>query len=336
MTFVFSEDREDIGLRLAVSSLVQQCGNVSIVVFRPNPDTSFLEWARKFPNVRVIPKRSTGAYIWNCKPQTILELFDEGEDEVIWLDADIFVARNPLPFFRQQPSELIVVGQEPGASGWKQGSRLRTEGWKLPVGREWVYTLNTCVVRATKVHRPFLLEWAKYLQHPDYVHWQYQGFAQRPIHLAGDQDIFNALIGSEQFADLPVIVMRSGREIIHSGGMRTFSLNARIRSMLAPKPYFIHSLGAKPWIVLRERQRNATMREWLTMVTQELSPYVALAGKSQYRQLEPYYWLIKKSAFSRFCIAVSCGHFGLRGVVLTALAEAVLLGVKIKRMLLAR
>src|SRR4051812_10572634 len=78
--FCLAEDRaaEEIGLRLALVSLSQCCPAASVVVYRPNPSEDFRGWVGGFPNVTLIPHFPAGAFAWNCKPQALLPLLEQG------------------------------------------------------------------------------------------------------------------------------------------------------------------------------------------------------------------------------------------------------------------
>ena len=58
-----------------------------------------------------------------------------------------------------------------------------------------------------------------------------------------DQDVLNALLGSEEFACLPIRILKTGLDVIHSGGALAYSLSERLRGLVRPIPPFVHETG---------------------------------------------------------------------------------------------
>ncbi|GFE68196.1 hypothetical protein [Chroococcus sp. FPU101] len=335
MLYCVAENRQDceIGLRYLLITFRRFCPEGRIAVFYPEPCDTFKNWLTKIPQAEHIsdfpdvPKNAG----WNCKPYALLSLLERGEEEVIWLDSDIMLTRDPSPLFTDLSLETLVAAQEPLSQPY-QGTEIRTNGWNLPVGRSLPWTLNSCVVRVTSYHIPLLKKWIELLNHPEYITSASLPIAQRPIHLLGDQDVLGALVGATEFADFPVYYLRSGINVIHCGGALGYSLRERFIGLFKSIPTFIHGIGCKPWIMFHE---NHTPRFcWypgLRRLLVETSPYMALCrsyeSEVEFHTLPAWLgngsWLHRHSCVGLFFRVIGLGHHALRGLPLTAIATVV-------------
>ncbi len=238
LTFCLAEDRlaEETGVRLALLSLLKHQPDATIFLFRPNPTASFREWIRAFPQVTLIADWS-GTAGWNCKPQVLLDVLDRGLDSAIWMDSDIIVTRPFSHLFDQLDDKTVVVADDPAAS-FPQGSSERTKHWGLTVDREFPVTMNSCLLRVTNAHRPLLARWNELLGNPEYMAAQKRPAPHRPFYYYGDQDILTALLGSTEFADIPVTYLRRGRDVVHAGGARSYTLGERLTGLFGLVPPF--------------------------------------------------------------------------------------------------
>ncbi len=322
--YCLSEDREDIGLRLAIVTLREFCPDETVYLYRPSSSPAFLEWLKAFPSVKLIPMLPQGAKYWNCKPHVLIPLLEDGCEEVIWLDSDIILARNPSYLFDNLAPDVLVGTEEPMRSP-NQGSAVRATGWKFRLGRNYPVTLNTCVLRATKCHLPLLRKWKELLHNQEYVYWQEQAIYERPVHMMSDQDVLNALIGSKDYESAQVRYLREGRDVIHAGGALGHSLSARFAGLFHRIPPFIHGAAGKPWYIFDPVYRAHHSR-WFTFyrrLSQEVSPYVTEARKYRSQVGMPCPWMTRHSPFGVLLRAVGFGHFALRGLPLTAAATLI-------------
>jgi hypothetical protein len=248
-TFCLSEDRafDEIGLRMALCSLRRHCPDSPVFVYR-SPRQAFVDWLGGFPKVTLIPTSPSGANSWNCKPHSLLPILRGGAQEVVWLDADVLLAGDLRRIFHGWSFDTFGVCEE-YRSAPRQGSRPRTEGWGLAIGREFPRTLNSAVLRVTPAHIPLLERWKGLLADPRYAVWQGRPLHERPLYAWGDQDVLNALLGSVEFATLPVRLLRSRRELIHCGSATSYPVGERIDGLLRRIPPVIHTQGEKPWVV---------------------------------------------------------------------------------------
>ena len=324
LTICLAEDRvaEEAGVRLALLSLREHHPEATILLYRPNPGGAFCEWLQAFPHVTLISDWP-GTPGWNCKPQALLDALDRGFDSVVWLDSDILVTRRFEHLFEHLDDETLVVAQDPAVS-FPQGSPERTKGWSLAMGRNFPRTMNTCILRVTKAHRPLLARWNQMLSNPDYLEAQSKPTHERPFYFYGDQDAFTALLGSAEFANVPVSYLRRGRDLVHAGGARTYSLKERLAGLFHRIPPFIHTQWSKPWIVLNPTTYPLPGRFWFYhRIILEASPYVALARTYRRTLGMESSWMTYSSLPGRILRILGLGHFALRGMPLTAVATTV-------------
>lgn len=321
--FCIAEDRrtEHVGLRFLLASLRRCAPDVPVMLFRPDPEPELLEWIRSgFPLVSVVPARPPGSGgSWNCKPTALLPALEgTGDPEAIWLDSDLILTRDPRKLFARHGPEALWLAQEMVSSA-NQGTAVRTRGWGWPVAREWPISLNSCVIRVTGTHRALLQRWHEKLNDPTYGHWQARPFAERPPAFLSDQDVLAALLGTAEFKDFPVRALRSGREIIHSGGARAQPLGERLAGLFHPIPTFLHGGGHKPWIVLGPERDLPGFFFRFRRLLQETSPYVAAAKGLRNEVGIECPWLDFRSPLGVLGRAAGLGHYGLRGLPYAAI-----------------
>lgn len=319
--FCLAEDRAgaEIGLKLAILSAHRHCPDVPVVLYRPDPIPSFIAWLKDFPNVRLVTEPLPGASSWNCKPQAMLPLLDsDPEAEVVWIDSDLILAKDPRLLFRRLTPETLGITQEPPSQP-DQGTRRRTEGWGFTVGNARSFTMNSCVVRVTRHHRRLLERWLACLNHPQYIAYAKRPLEERPLHYLTDQDVLNAIIGSEEFVDMPLGLFVNGRDVLHSGGALAYSISERLRGLFLPIPTFVHAIAIKPWMILGRKDLKGRWW-WWRKLHQEISPYVALAREYQQAIQEPAEWMTAGSLSGRLLRCLGFGHWSLRGLPVTVLA----------------
>ena len=323
--FCLAEDRRDheTGLRLTILSLSRHCPGAPVYVYKPPNDSDFGDWVRSFPEVTWFPYRPPESHAWNCKPQALKPLLAMGHRDAVWLDADLVVTSDCRRVFERLDERVLAVAQEP-ASLPHRGTAVRTRGWNLEVGRPLPFTLNSSVLRVTSHHIPFLERWTGMLNDPEYLACQKLVLEERPIHMAGDQDVLNALVGSREFADIPLHVFRSTVDIIHAGGALGYSASERIRGLFRPKPAFIHATAGKPWLWLGGEpywsQKN--FFSWHRRLLQETSPYLFEARRYRNQLGEASQWMDWRTGTGTVLRLLGLGHFALRGLPIALAAGA--------------
>jgi hypothetical protein len=320
--YCLAEDREleEVGLRFAVVSLLKACPAARVVVYRAGASEAFRKWLGGFSGAELVRELPPGASSWNCKPHTLLPLLANGADEAIWLDSDIFVTRDPSHLFDPLGADELLGAEEFPTSPHPKGFAVRTAAWGLPPGRDFPVTLNSCVLRVTPAHTPLLVRWRELLADPAYIEAQKR--PDRPMHLISDQDVLNALLGSAEFAGVPVRCLRVGRDVIHCGGAIGYPLVRRLAGLFRRVPPFLHAIAGKPWWVFHPEYAKHHA-PWFTRyrrLLQETSPYVSAARRMRAEIDMPCPWLDAGSLLGRALRVVGFGHHALLGMPLTAVA----------------
>lgn len=320
--FCMAEDRQgaEIGLEIAVASIAAHTAGTDTAIFRPNPSPRFSNWLNQYGFVTLHQDPLPHANDWNCKPQALLRLLRSGYDEVIWLDSDIMVNGDCVSeVFEHLTPECMAVAQEPKSLP-DQGTAIRTEGWGLRVGKSLPFTLNSSVVRVTAAHVPLLEEWESMLQDPRYTGWAAKMVDSRPPAFKGDQDVLNALIGSEIFAATPLYVLRSGVQIVHCGGALGYSAGERLRGLLARPPLFLHATAGKPWVLLNPAHYTPGFFGWYRRLLQECSPYVIVSRRYRRMLPEECPWMDRQTAAGWLSRTAFANHPYLSGLPMSLVA----------------
>lgn len=261
-----------MGIRLLVNSLKKANPEARLCVFFDPASPAFKKWVATLPGVTLRPAPFPTGLGYDTKPHALIELIEAGEDQVVWLDSDIVVTRDPVPLFSELPAETLCITEDALWGRYDDGHGARATAWGFEVTRPFNHCLNTCVVRATRAHLPLLKDWRECLNTPAYKKAQKTFWADRPDHLAGDQDVMTALLTSTH-GQVPVKILRRGHEIIQAFGLKGYTLRERIGHLRSGLPAFVHAQGYKPWKSDREG--------WVARVYFDVSPYVLTALQNQ-------------------------------------------------------
>ena len=126
----------------------------------------------------------------------------------------MLVTKDPTLVFNQFPANALIVTEEPDFAQYPDAAS-QAESWGWKPGNRHTQPINSSVVRATAVHLPLLKRWREALTEPRYVQMQSQPFAERPRHMLSDQDVLFSLLGSYDFRNIPVVVLKGGIDVIH-------------------------------------------------------------------------------------------------------------------------
>ena len=321
-TICISEDRPicEPALRLLLLSLDLHNPEKIISLFYPVASDEFLQWVRRFSQVRVQTERLRIGFEWDVKPQAMMLLLEQGFDEVIWIDSDIIVTREISTVFSDLRSDCIAATEDALGDDRNDENALRTRLWGLPVGRVLPFSLNSGVVRITKHHYRLLERWWELLQTDDYRAVQKREWGQRPVHMKGDQDVLTALLCSREFFDLPLFILQRGKHILQFNGVYGYTIAERTRNLFGDGPVFIHSFAGKPWL---HQWELGSLREYIKNLYLDVSPYT-LEARSFKTQIgansgwvEPHYRL------SRVLRLLGLGRRELSGLPVAALMDMV-------------
>ena len=309
-----ADDRKvcEPALRLLLITLKSKSANVPVALFYPPADKQFCDWLTRLGHNGVLLRTDQipDAYGWNNKPHALLMLLKEGFSEVIWIDSDILVTKDIATVVADlKPEELVVT--EEALLNQNDRNALRARMWGFPVGRAFPFALNSCVMRVTKKHGPLLERWKTYLNSSPYRSAQQQTMLLRPIHMFSDQDVLTALLCSEQFSDIPVRILRRGRDIIQYYEQTGFTFAERMGCVMNGMPIFIHQQGWKPWISGSET-RLSGLRGRLIAAHQDLSPYTIIAHSLTSGKSES--WMGPRSSLSVVLRKIGCGYPPLTGL----------------------
>jgi hypothetical protein len=277
------------------------------VVSCPTVPPAFVEWLERQSNVQLASYPETRNCAWNVKPTVLLRLLEEGHPEVIWVDSDIIAHGDVLtPLTRHSPETFGAT--EETYWGQNQGGTARTVAWGLTPGREMPCTVNSGVLRVTPKHIGLLKDWQLMLKHPVYVRAQALPWYERPLHMITDQEVLTALLGSKEYEDVPLALLKRGVDIAQCMGPGGFTPWERLHALRAGMPGLIHSMGIKPWTKEPHApalaSNTSSLRHYYEYLHMELTPYAAEARKYAPALDEDYQWTELRSPAAKFMAAV--------------------------------
>ena len=147
------------------------------------------------------------------------------------------------------------------------------------------------------------------------------GWRESPVHMKGDQDVLTALLTSKEFSQVPIKILRRGKDIIQFDGVYGYTVAERMTNLLRDTPVFIHSGAGKPWSDLWRLESVSGLREYIKKVYLDLSPYTLAALPFKYELgcntewMEPHYLL------SRILRALGLGYSALAGLPMAVFAD---------------
>ena len=309
------EDRDAalVGVKLLVLSLRRHCPDLSVVLCAPAAPASFRAWCGRFESVTLDDEACGRSRGWNVKPSLLLSMLDRGHDEVVWLDSDVVLTADFRPLLYAADRHSMVVSQ---AQYWDlfQDGAVRTELWGMPVGRSLPFVISSGFIRVTPEHRPLLERWRQLLRHPAYLRAQQLHLYRRPVHMLGDQDVLTALVASEEFADIPLIYLRRGRDIILSVGPAGFTLGERFCGMFRDLAPLIHCGGTKPWDLTPSGDDGESIKWRYERAYVETSPYLWAARQYADELDEEMAGLRVETLIGRLCRGVTLDDPVLQGL----------------------
>lgn len=290
----------------------------------PPAEDGFRNWIKKCPQVHLRTDHS-GGQGWNVKPYAIMRLIDEGFDEVIWIDSDVIVRRDITQIFGQLHDDIFVATEDALGDDRDDRNALRARLWGFSVGRVLPFGLNSGVLRVTKNHYRLMARWRELLESNAYQDVQKRRWRERPVHMLGDQDVLTALLTSKEFAEIPIHILRKGKQILQFNGIYGYTVAERIGNLLGDNPAFIHSFAGKPWSeqwgVERSDGLRKYIREYIKKVYLDLSPYTLSVTQFKAELGCETKWMGPHYVLSRFLRALGAGYPELVGLPIAALAD---------------
>ena len=325
MIVCISEDRKGFqpSIELLVLSLAEHCPKLAIYLIFPNADQKFVSWLSGFPQVTLRRTPLPTAYGVNVKPQAILHLFDEGHDDVLWIDSDIIVTDDLSKALAAVDTQTLVLTEEALWTPYGDPDGMRARMWGFKVGRVLPFALNTGVIRVTRQLQGLMVRWRALLESEEYRAAQNRDWRSRPLHMISDQDVLTALLASEEFAWVPLRFLLRGKDIVQYFGPYGYTLRERLIHLSGHRPAFIHSQGPKPWLWKKGRAKRRSARSYLYDLYLELSPYTLAARKYRGALSEPAPWMASHSLAGSALRALGFWYSPLVGLPIAMLADLV-------------
>lgn len=301
MDFLTFEDREqDLpALMLLAVSLQRHCPKARLHLPARDLGAKALDWMGRQANVVLHRDLWAEDTFWNIKPYLLEQMLARGIKRITWLDADLMLTADPSRHF-DLGDDTILVAQE-GFRSRFAGTGGRTISIGRTIARELGYTVNSCVVSVTARHASLLDRWKSFLRSD-----LYQTADRRFI--VGDQDVLGGLLGSDEFGQVPVAALRTGRDIAHDMLPGDFGVFQRIATLAQGEPQFVHAQGRKTW-------RYAPGSPDATALQSQLSLHRHWA-KTHRADLpaDQTGWIAQDGALSRLMIRLFPGSPSLRGL----------------------
>ena len=254
---------------------------------------------------------------WNIKAYVIDQLLSEGKSEVWWIDSDIIVNGNFLKSYATEQSGAIIACEE-AIYGRYRDDGFRANAWGLSVGRTFMCTLNTGVLRMDQTHKKILLQWKSLLETDEYMQSQTLPTMDRPIHMLGDQDALTAILTSSSFSQVPVRILRRGSDIIQYFGPPGFTMKERLRCLCLGLPNFIHAQGRKPWSVQSDEKLPMLSKLYIHNLMLQLSPYLFVARQYKEEIDQNIPWLYPRCKVAKLLYYLSFGNPAIAGAPISA------------------
>jgi lipopolysaccharide biosynthesis glycosyltransferase len=297
------------------------CPEIPIGLFYQPAKDGFLTWVQKCPQVDLQAEHLEG-YGWNIKPKAIMHMLDQGFAEVIWIDSDIIVNENILTLLSCLESNTLVATEHTLAVERCDRDARRARLWGLPVGRVLPFALNSGVLRVTKEHYRLMERWWSLLQSDIYQDIQKKAWAERPVHMLGDQDVLTALLTSKEFSDISLCILRRGKHIIQFDGVYGYTVLDRLTNLAGYSPTFIHSMAGKPWSEQWGSPAKAP-KEYLKSLYLDISPYTLLASRFRSELDCNTEWMEPHYVLSRILRSAGMGYPALVGMPIAVGADLV-------------
>jgi hypothetical protein len=324
-TICIAEDRASMepGLRLLIHSLSIHSPTLKSLVFYPVATEEFKSWISGYPNCTLRLDPIKGKFSkYDVKPNALLQLLDEGVEDVVWLDTDLIVSADVRPFFTGLSASTVVIAEEALVENHSDDGALRTRLWGMDVGRTLPFALNTAAIRLTTEHRDLLEKWKELLGSPEYQAAQLKpadpkDIDPRPVHMLGDQDVLTALLASKQFAALPLRILKRGTEIVQFFGPYGYTVTERVYHLRKGFAPLVHSMGQKPWW-----PRPQVFGKWQKFCAfyGRSSPYTVVAGRHA-GALVSAGWLRPEGSVDRLVNFIGFGNPALVGLPIAAFAD---------------
>ena len=139
--------------------------------------------------------------------------------------------------------------------------------------------------------------------------------------MLGDQDALTALLASQEYANVPLKILKRGKDIIQYFGSHGYTVSERLSNVVFGAPTFIHSQGPKPWIQDWQRRTTKSVRESWERLHLDLSPYTLVARKYRENLDSDTSWMRSHSTFGSLFRGLGLWYPPLVGLPFAAAAD---------------
>ncbi len=321
MLVCLHEDRtaQIAGVKLLLLSLEQHCPDWQILLNFPGAPAEFRSWLGRFRAVRLTERRSNADGSFNVKPDILLAGLETGAERCLWLDTDVLVARRPSVLCGL-PEANLAISEDPWIG--PNGSSLRAARWGMKPAGSVPGPMNTAVLSVTGQHRGLLEKWQALLQEPWYREEQRKPVEVRDALALGDQDALSALLGSAEFAHVPLTRLRHAREVLHHHGAGAYRMRDRWQTLRWGTPPLLHAMGGvKPWMS-PDLARLRSPRQYYERYYLEASPYMREARRYLRSFPEGAFWMKARTLPGRVSTRLGVLHPAFSGAMQALLHEA--------------
>ena len=276
-----AEDRQafEPALRILLTSIGRHAPGVQVCVFAPNASDAFITWSAALKTVEIIRRKANEmASNYDVKPFAMLELFDRGYENVLWIDSDILACRPFLELFEALRAGRFVIADEAKLNISKPDTRQWATLWGLRPGRAFHWVLNSGVVGASVQHRGIIETWRDLLLNAEYRAAQAADWSERPYHMLGDQEVLTSVLSGEATMAVDIHILRRGRDIIQFQGSCGYTVGERVRHIVGQTPMFVHSMGFRPWLPPSSGETES-VRTAFRDLYQHATPYLMIARR---------------------------------------------------------
>jgi hypothetical protein len=324
MIVCVAEDRTTFepAIKLLLLSLNEHCREIEVHLFHPNSSREFSDWLFGQTHIHHYAEPLPDTYQFNVKPQALLNLLDHGYDDIVWIDSDIIITGDITVLFSALAYDVLGITEEALWTPHEDPHAWRARKWGFEVGRILPFALNSGVVRVTGAHRSLLQRWQDLLGSPNYREAQRLHWRTRPLHMVSDQDALTALLASEEFAHVPLKILRRGGDIVQYFGPYGYTLRERWSHTFGAGPSFVHAQGPdKPWTTSWPRPKIRDPKQYFNAMYLDLSPYTLIASSYADRMDGDISWMRAHSFLASIFRTVGLKRAPLVGLPLAAIAD---------------
>jgi hypothetical protein len=141
--------------------------------------------------------------------------------------------------------------------------------------------------------------------------------------MQGDQDVLTALLASKEFSQVPIQMLRRGRDVVLFDGIFGYTVVDRLRNLIWGSPVMIHIAGLKPWSANWCLKPPVGLKAYVEHVYFDVSPYTLSAMRYRHELECETEWMSPHYLLSRGLRALGMGSSALTGLPIAVCADLV-------------